>query len=416
MDQTIRRPARCLLSRLQRRERDLGDVGNHRRSSPLTRWIPYLAGRYARPDQTASKGGSGASDAQTEASSSLGASGHLGIQKGQFDDQAISPWLKKFAVGIILLGLLAWLSGCADDYGATEQQRLARRLQLAGARLEYDLVSGAIVGVDFSDVPWSELWLEDLQRLPDLQSLVLTRTGITDAQLAELPVWPGLRRIVLTGNPVTDAGLGHLRKYVHLRELVLSFTHLTDPGLKELLCWRELEGLWLNGTQISDAGVSQLASLRQLRKLGLRETAITDVGLQSLATVQTLEELDVSDTRIKGACLKTIASLPRLRRLILNGTSVDEESLAVLGQCASLEELSLARTWMSDRGLAVLASLPNLKRLDLRGSRVSSRAAASWQKQHPQCNTLYLVWISPQDQMPADDQSLFPKPDLTRNY
>ncbi|MBI1375101.1 MAG: hypothetical protein GC159_20475 [Phycisphaera sp.] len=93
------------------------------------------------------------------------------------------------------------------------------------------------------------------------------------AQLAALA--PDVTSLDLSGSAVTDAQLGDVATHSTIKSLNLSGTGITDQGLSHLSGMTQLDYLDLRGTQITDAGVAQLQTLTNLSYLMLANTAVT---------------------------------------------------------------------------------------------------------------------------------------------
>lgn len=100
--------------------------------------------------------------------------------------------------------------------------------------------------------------LPELRGLPELKSLILYGTTVTDPELEHLKNLNGLGVLDLDYTQVTDAGLVHLKNLKRLRTLDLQGTKVTDAGLVNL---RDLTGLWwldVGGTRVTRVGVTEL--------------------------------------------------------------------------------------------------------------------------------------------------------------
>jgi hypothetical protein len=120
--------------------------------------------------------------------------------------------------------------------------------------------NGAFVKVDFSHVPRSNrLNLQDLAPIAaNIWHLDLSRTKVTDQDLAHIANLPNLRKLELNNTGVTDTGLAHLQ------------------GLKTL------ESLNLYGTSVTDAGLRSLEPLSNLKQVHLFMTSATEAGAGAL--------------------------------------------------------------------------------------------------------------------------------------
>ncbi len=146
--------------------------------------------------------------------------------------------------------------------------------------------------------------LEDLKGLTQLEMLDLVDAPIADTGLERLKGLTQLRALDLSGTRVTDAGLEHLKRLTQLRLLILTGTDISDAGLAHLMGLSRLQGLYLDGARVTDAGLERLKRLTQLEELSLRGTQITDAGLERLKGLTQLEMLDVNGTRVTDAGMK----------------------------------------------------------------------------------------------------------------
>ena len=90
-----------------------------------------------------------------------------------------------------------------------------------------------------------------------LEALNLSRTRVTDAGLAALP----------------------LSRFTRLTDLALSQTKIGDLGFQQIAQCRSLKRLTLIGTHLDDTALRHLAQLQGLKQLILDSTDITDAGL-----------------------------------------------------------------------------------------------------------------------------------------
>lgn len=151
-----------------------------------------------------------------------------------------------------------------------------------------------LTGTNFSDEDLAEV----RKTFPDLNSLLLYKTRITDTGLKHLEGWGALRYLDLNTTRVTDAGVTSLRG-LKLTKLILANTKLSDEGLGAV---REavpgLSDLVINGTAVTDAGLKRLEGWDSLTSLTVFRTAVGDAGLGTLRTLPKLKTLDVSVTKV----------------------------------------------------------------------------------------------------------------------
>jgi Leucine-rich repeat (LRR) protein len=117
---------------------------------------------------------------------------------------------------------------------------------------------------------------------PQLQTLELEGTNVTDTGLVHLEGLSRLKRLALINTVITDKGLAHLKGLTQLQVLDLSATKITDQGLAPLKGLANLRELSLGLTKITDAGLGELKGLTQLRKLDLFLSKVTAGGVREL--------------------------------------------------------------------------------------------------------------------------------------
>jgi Leucine-rich repeat (LRR) protein len=132
----------------------------------------------------------------------------------------------------------------------------------------------------------SNAGLEHLTGLNNLTFLGLDNCPpVSDAGLARLvKTLPNLSTLFLGGTQVSDAGLIQLKQLTKLTSLTLQFTKVTDTGLGHLKALTKLEGLNLSKTQVSDSGLKHLMELSNLKELNLTNTKATADGVAMLQT------------------------------------------------------------------------------------------------------------------------------------
>ena len=108
-----------------------------------------------------------------------------------------------------------------------------------------------------------------IAHLPELHSLDLDGTGVTDRALSVLARLPRLSDLHLSDTRVTDAGLGAVGRVPLLHSLSLAGTRVSDLGLAALEGHPRLAVLNLRGTGVEGPGLLHLAGCPALRMLAL---------------------------------------------------------------------------------------------------------------------------------------------------
>lgn len=214
-----------------------------------------------------------------------------------------------------------------------------------------------------------DLALRYLRGLPQLESLNLRGTEVTDAGLANLSGLVNLRSLNLWSTAVSDAGLAHLRGATRLQSLVLAHTKVTDAGLAQLQRCTQLESLDLSGLAISGSSLVHFRGMSRLRSLDLAMTQVPDAALANLQGLSQLESLNLSGSLVTDAGMDWIAGLTRLKSLNLGSTRVTDRGLARVAGLTRLETLNLGGGMaISDAGLVHLRGLTQLRWLNLGGA------------------------------------------------
>nr|XP_046227001.1 uncharacterized protein si:ch73-173p19.1 isoform X2 [Scatophagus argus] len=220
-----------------------------------------------------------------------------------------------------------------------------------------------------------------LVELPNLQTLNLDGTGVTESSLEHLASHPALSSLSLAGVAVADGNRAlQIISGLKLTHLTLPGRHsVTDSGLAFLSKLSLLSELDLTDyTQVTDQGVSLLSTMTRLKKLSLSNTQVTDAGLPSLRGLQELEELCLDRTAVTSrGVAELITCLPHLKELGLASSQVGDTVVRRgLIHCSQLVKLNLSRTRITDHGLKYLKHM-HLAQVNLDGTGVSLMGIAN---------------------------------------
>jgi hypothetical protein len=112
---------------------------------------------------------------------------------------------------------------------------------------------------------------------------VSLRGNLDDASFKKLaPLTPQLVTVDLSATKVTDQAVAQLAGAKNLRLIRLAETGITDGAIDTLLTLPSLESINLYGTKVTDAGVSKLAAMPNLKRLYLWQTAVTPEAIKVL--------------------------------------------------------------------------------------------------------------------------------------
>src|SRR5579885_2078659 len=180
----------------------------------------------------------------------------------------------------------------------------------------------------------------------------------------------------LRGTWVSDADLRHLTEFPDVTSLDLSLTHITDQGMQEIKSLQKVEDLNLYFTEyVTDEGIAAIKDWKHLKRLNLHGTKVGDTGLEHIAGITTLEALNVGSTLMTDVGLERLANLQNLRQLTMGGNELGDAGLQALRQMPGLTYLDLSgrqgtdkNVWtiaMSDTGLEAVLTLKQLRELRL---------------------------------------------------
>ena len=220
-----------------------------------------------------------------------------------------------------------------------------------------------VKSIDLASRNITDAWLErHLRGVPQLESLDLGLSKVTDAGLEDLKGLTKLQWLNLGHTQVSDAGLEHLQGLTNLQSLFLDDTKVTDAGLEHLKGLTKLQRLNLWQTKVTDAGLEHLKGLTNLQSLGLLGTKVTDAGLERLKRLSNLQSLGLEDTQVTDAGLEHLKGLTKLQSLKLMSTKVTAVGVEHLSGFTKLRFLDLRATKVTDEGVKKLQqALPECK-------------------------------------------------------
>ena len=163
-----------------------------------------------------------------------------------------------------VLVLVAAFHLCHRTVVATDRQdepKAIAKIELLGGKVTRDdkLPGCPVIGIDFQESKrLSDKYLHLLRQFPNLTSLSLRNTKITDAGMKEIGKLHTLKSLNLWNTPITDAGLREIRELNGLTELILVSTKITDVGFAKISNFKNLKTLDIAGIQLNDANVTRL--------------------------------------------------------------------------------------------------------------------------------------------------------------
>ncbi len=157
---------------------------------------------------------------------------------------------------------------------------VAARLNSLGALVEYSYELGPS---KTSRVPGFVNRLVGFEVFNSVSSIDLTGSSVTDADVAAIvTAFPELESLSLDYTSVSDRAVDDLVGLPSLRSLGLSHSEITDAGIQVLKNCTSMQSLSIDATGITDASVSALSQMTSLKELTIGQTLITRQGFESL--------------------------------------------------------------------------------------------------------------------------------------
>lgn len=181
------------------------------------------------------------------------------------------------------------------------------------------------------------------------------------------------RELTLSEEILDGKGLAMIaEKFPALETLVLTYSGITDADLTPLGKLKSLRKLEMNDIYgMTGETFGFVAELKNLRRLNLEQcVALTDKAVAGIARSSTLESLNLGSCRtLTAACAADLAGMTSLKELNLAGVGLPDAAMKDLVKMQGLTSLDIATSHVSDESLALIATMPELKRLGLRACR-----------------------------------------------
>jgi len=214
--------------------------------------------------------------------------------------------------------------------------------------------------------------LADNNVLPNLTSLDLADTELTDLGMAHIPKFPKLVKLSLFYCNISNSGLRHISKLTQLEMLNLDSRDISDEGLRHLRLLQNLKSLDIFSGRITDSGCGHIANIKSLEALELCGGGIGDMGCTLLANLENLTSLNLSqNNRISNRGAAALAVLTKMKSLNLSNTRVNASALRFFSGLRNLQSLALYGCAGVESGASLnnlQNGLPNLKCVRIHGA------------------------------------------------
>lgn len=187
-----------------------------------------------------------------------------------------------------------------------------------------------------------------------LKSLNL-RGEITDKMFLELGPLPQLETLFLGGTLITDEGLQRLAGFPSLKHLSLYHTSIDGPGLKYLEHTPGLTRLDFESRQGDDM-LQYLAPLQNLDEFVI-SAPITDEGLERMPVLAKLSRAWFNGSQVLGPGIEGLLKQPSLMFLTFRGGLMDDAAIEHIAKLTALRSVRLTENRVTEEGRARLRKL-----------------------------------------------------------
>jgi len=134
---------------------------------------------------------------------------------------------------------------------------------------------GPVEAVYFLGPQANDRNLEVLRKVPELRTLTLTNTQVTDGGLAILSEFPNLNALFI-------ANIDHVKLIGPAGARLNTVPQISGKGLAMLKGLSKLESIQLIGPITTDADLLAMRELKSLLFVDLKDTSVTDAGVAEL--------------------------------------------------------------------------------------------------------------------------------------
>ncbi len=237
----------------------------------------------------------------------------------------------------------------------------------------------------FGAAPPNLAWL---RTLPKLAVFDVSETNVDDTSLGTLAV-PQLHTLSLSRTKITNHGLSALQSLQRLRSLDLSYTLVTDTGLREIQSLHALQEVILYNTHVQGPGLRYLAQLPDLRAVWIGGNVPVDPECtRYLQPHSRLQECHILGPGATGQTLRYLQPCQHLRALTLTAITLNVDDLEFLQRFPWLESLDLSGSTLPEAGIELLQQLGQLEYLYLAETNLSRPAINLLEEQLPNCSVI----------------------------
>lgn len=182
----------------------------------------------------------------------------------------------------------------ADDLAEVKKLSGLERLDIGAIEIGDDALPVLLALPKLTDLRLN--WAYDGSRGPKLSPSAIARLGgcgrlkllslngcaVDDAALKAIAEsQPELFSLSLASTLVTDESIGSIQKLPKLEWLRLSHTRITDAGIATLASHPSIKTLLLDDTRISDQALATFATMPKLKEISVRRSQLSEAGIAS---------------------------------------------------------------------------------------------------------------------------------------
>ncbi len=212
--------------------------------------------------------------------------------------------------------------------------------------------------------------LDGLQPLDNLREM-----SMVSLQMESSAGWEHLGKLTqvetlnLTLTNITDAEIPVLLKMTGLKDLNIGSTSITDAGLAQLVVMENLQILRMEGTRkINGTGLKAFAQSKQktaLRCLYAANTLLSREGMSNVKRIASLEVFDNSLTGLNDQLFFELKGATNLKTLAVGSNNLSAASGPTIQSMRNLENLDLRQNPVGSQVLTAIAKLTDLRTLNL---------------------------------------------------
>ncbi|QGQ22347.1 hypothetical protein F1728_06525 [Gimesia benthica] len=179
-----------------------------------------------------------------------------------------------------------------------------------------------------------------------------------------------ISKLDFSNTALRGSGLQELQGLPNVKYIDLSRTMIAGLDYKYLKSFPKLEELHCSPISRIDEAMVYIGQNKGIKNLGLFQVRISDMGFEALSDLKHLEKIDITGAPISKG-FHALLNFKNLRELTISETQADDSTLEMIGHLLNMEELFFSHTLVTNEGFNFLGDLNNLTTLGFSGQRVT---------------------------------------------